>query len=121
MKFIKLSSIVILFALAACALPANAQNPPIKIVMSPRQTVPLWDIEKNINEKCPNVKIVLDSRKSDYMLEALGWSGSYHFTLFRKGGEVVFGTNTVMLSNAIKDVCKYMNAHGPVTAQAAGN
>jgi hypothetical protein len=47
------------------------------------------------------------------MLEAFGWSGSYKFVVFKKGGEAVYSTNTVMLSNSVKDVCKYVTSHSP--------
>jgi hypothetical protein len=82
---------------------------PIKFVMSPNSTVPSADIVKNLLEKCPNVTITLDSTKSDFMLEAGGWPGNYKFTLFKHGGDAVFSTETHLLSNAVKDVCKYVN------------
>jgi hypothetical protein len=44
------------------------------------------------------------------MLEAWGWSGNYKFTVFQKGGQAVYGTSTVLLSNAVKDVCKFVNS-----------
>jgi len=44
------------------------------------------------------------------MLEADGWSGHYKFTLFKHGGDAVFGTSTLLLSNAVKDVCHFVNA-----------
>ncbi len=111
MKFIRLSSIAILLIFAACAGTAYADKSPIKIFMSPRSNVPLADIVKNLNDKCPNATIVSDSTKSDYMLEAIGWPNGYKFVLFKKGGEVVFATSTAWLSNSVKDVCRYLNAH----------
>jgi hypothetical protein len=44
------------------------------------------------------------------MLEAWGWSGHYKFTVFKHGGDAVFSTSTVMLSNAVKDVCHYVSS-----------
>ncbi len=113
MKAIRLGSIALLlsFACAAFALPANADKAPFKIFMSPRSNVPLADIVKNLNDKCPNASIVTDSTKSDYMLEAVGWPNGYKFVLFKKGGQVVFATSTAWLSNSVKDVCRYVNAH----------
>jgi len=84
--------------------------PPVKVVMSPSSTVPKADLLKNLGDKCPNVSLVLDSTKSDYMLEAAWWAGEYKFTLYKKGGEAVYATSTHMLSNAVKDVCHYVNA-----------
>lgn len=85
-------------------------KPPLKLMMSPASTVPSADLVKNLREKCPNVTITLDSKESDFMLEAGGWSGRYKFTVFRKGGDAVFSTSTILLSNAVKDVCKYVNS-----------
>ncbi|HEV2488252.1 MAG TPA: hypothetical protein VGT03_00465 [Candidatus Acidoferrales bacterium] len=84
--------------------------PPLKVVMSPASTVPTADIVKNLLYKCANVTITLDSTKSDFMLEAAGWPGNYKFTVFKHGGDAVFSTNTHFLSNAVKDVCKYVNS-----------
>ncbi len=89
---------------------AKEQPKSVMLVLSPASTVPTADILKNLHEKCPNVSITLDSKKSDYMLEAGGWSGHYKFTLFKHGGDAVYGTSTVLLSNAVKDVCGYIKA-----------
>jgi hypothetical protein len=96
--------------LLAGAAGIGAVPKPVKLVLSPASTVPRADIMKHIVDKCPNVSFVLDSRKSDFMLEAWGWSGNYKFTVFQKGGQAVYGTSTVLLSNAVKDVCKFVNS-----------
>jgi len=82
---------------------------PVKLVLSPASSVPTADIVRNLHAKCPNVSITLDSKKSDYMLQAGGWSGNYRFTLFKHGGDAVYGTSTFLLSNAVKNVCKFIN------------
>ena len=87
---------------------AKEQPKSVTLVLSPASTVPTADILKNLHERCPNVSITLDSKKSDFMLEAGGWSGHYKFTLYKHGGDAVFGTSTVLLSNAVKDVCGYI-------------
>jgi len=107
MKKILLGATMFLLASAGSAL---AQPKPLKLVMSPNSTVPRSEIIKKINEKCPNVGLTLDSMKSDFMLEAGGWSGRYRFTVFKHGGDAVFSTSTAMLSNAVKDVCKFLNS-----------
>jgi hypothetical protein len=86
---------------------------PIKLYMSPSSTVPSADVVKNLMYKCPNVTVTLNSKDSDYMLEARGWPNHYRFTVFRKGGDAAFATSTVLLSNAVKDVCKYVNTYPP--------
>ena len=107
MKRILLGVFIVLFT---CAWTTAPQPRPLKLVLSPASTVPSADLMKNLGSRCPNVSITLDSKKSDYMLEAWGWSGHYKFTVYKKGGEAVYSTSTVMLSNAVKDVCHYVNA-----------
>ena len=98
--------ILLIYAILLLAVAAGigAEPKPVKLVLSPASTVPRADIMKHLVDKCPNVSFVLDSRKSDFMLEAWGWSGNYKFTVFQKGGQAVYATSTVLLSNAVKDV-----------------
>ncbi|HEV2341279.1 MAG TPA: hypothetical protein VGS15_05730 [Candidatus Acidoferrales bacterium] len=103
---------VLLLAGAANGKP-KPPKPALKLMMSPASTVPSADLVKYLQQKCPNVSITLDSKESDFMLEAGGWSGHYKFTVFRKGGDAVFATSTMLLSNAVKDVCRYVNANAP--------
>ena len=112
MKAIQLSSLAFVLFFAAALQAAPPPRYDIRFFLSPRSTVPSADVLRNLNEKCPGATIVLDPKKSDYMLEAFGWSGNYKFTLYRKGGEAVYSTQTAMLSNSVKDVCKYIGAHG---------
>lgn len=109
-KILVIGLMLSLVAVASFAKREKVPAKPLKVLLSPASTVPAGDIMKYLNEKCPNVTITLDSTKSDYMLTARGWSGQYRFTLYRHGGDLVFGTHTVMLSNAVKDVCKYVNS-----------
>jgi hypothetical protein len=109
MKKLAIGLLISLIPLTAFAKKEKIPVKPVKVVMSPASTVPAGDIMKYFHEKCPNVTITLDSTKSDYMLQARGWSGNYRFTLYRHGGDLVFGTTTIMLSNAVKDVCKFIN------------
>jgi hypothetical protein len=112
-KFVLAASILSLAFAAGAAYAKHPPYPPVKIVLSPASRVPSADIVKNLDDKCPNVRLTLNSRESDYMLDARGWPENYRFTLFRKGGTAVFATHTVMLSNAVKDVCKYVNNNPP--------
>ncbi len=105
-KIVLLSSL--LFFLAGAGT-AKADPKPVRLLMSPASTISSADLMKHIVEKCPNVSITLDSKKSDFMLEAGGWSGNYKFTVYQHGGLAVYSTTTRMLSNAVKDVCKYVN------------
>ncbi|MGB8674893.1 MAG: hypothetical protein WCD27_11125 [Candidatus Acidiferrales bacterium] len=105
-------AVMLMFAAGALAGSAQAQAKSVRIVLSPSSTVPRSDVTRHFLQKCPSAVIVLDPHKSDFMLQAGGWSGDYRFTLFRKGGQAVFGTSTVMLSNAVKDVCRYVSVQG---------
>jgi hypothetical protein len=105
-KIILFTSLLLFFAAAGAA---KADPKPVKLFLSPASTVSSAELMKHIVEKCPNVAMTLDSKKSDYMLEAGGWSGSYRFTVYQHGGTAVYSTTTRMLSNAVKDVCKFVN------------
>ncbi len=93
------------------AVAATAEAKPLRIFLSPSSTISSADIVKDLNTKCPNVSLTIDSRSSDYMLEATRWPDHYKFTLFRRGGDAVFSTSTHLMSNSVKDVCHYVNAH----------
>lgn len=108
MRKIFLAAATLVLAFAGTA---GAQNKPtIKIFMHPSSTVPTAEVMKHLVNKCPNVTITLDSKKSDFMVRAGGWSGNYQFVVYRHGGNAAYSTETALLSNAVKDVCKYMNS-----------
>jgi hypothetical protein len=107
------ASLLSLLLFAGAGNAKERLGPPLKIILSPASTVPSADIVKNLMYKCPNVTLTLNSKESDYMLSARGWPEHYRFTLYRKGGTAVFATSTVLLSNAVKDVCKYVNNNPP--------
>jgi hypothetical protein len=109
-KLIMLVAIV-MFAGVAGAGPDIAPGKPLKLVMARQSTVPIVDVMKNISEKCPNVTITTNPHDSDFMLYAGGWSGAYRFMIIKKGGDTLYATKTQLLSNAVKDVCHYLNTH----------
>jgi hypothetical protein len=89
---------------------AQGQTKTVRLYIAPHSTVALPDIMKNLVSKCPNTTITLDPQKSDFMLQAWGWSGNYKFTVFQRGGTALYGTTTVTLSNAVKDVCHFLQS-----------
>lgn len=107
-----LLSAVLAALVGAAAVQAAPKPGPLKIFLSPASNIPKADVMKNLSEKCPNVSITLDPKKSDYMIEAR-WVGRYSFTVFKHGGDAVYGTQTSFLHNAVKDVCHYINTHQP--------
>jgi len=89
---------------------AQGQPKTVRLYIAPDSTVALPDIIKNLASRCPDTTITIDPQKSDYMLQAWGWSGNYKFTVFQHGGTAVYGTMTVMLSNAVKGVCHFLQS-----------
>jgi len=108
---------MLVLMLCAGAGTAKAQRAPVKLYMSKRSMVPVGEIVRHLQNRCPNVSITTDDKKSDYMLDAVGWSGRYRLTLYRRGGDVVFSTTTQMLTNSVKDVCKFIGSQSapPIT------
>jgi hypothetical protein len=89
---------------------AQGQTKTVGLYIAPDSTVAVPDIMKNLVSKCPSTTITIDPLKSDFMLQAGGWSGNYKFTVFQHGGTAVYGTTTVTLSNAVKDVCHFLQS-----------
>ena len=112
-KFILGLAMLLLAGVAPVVPVASAQPPskPIKIVMSRQSTVDPVEIMKHLSQKCPNVTLTTNPKRSDFMLHAGGWSGNYRFLVIAKGGDTVYATQTTLLSNAVKDVCHYLNTH----------
>jgi hypothetical protein len=100
---------VLLLAVTAPLASAQYARRPLRLVLDRRSTVDPVGIVKNLGQRCPNITLTTNARESDYMLMAGGWSGSYRFLIVAKGGEQIFATQTVLLSNAVKDVCNFLN------------
>ncbi len=118
MKKILLSAATLALVLTFAGTAGAQAKPTVKIFISPNSRIPSADIMKNLVNKCPNATITLDSLKSDFMLEAI-WAGKYRFTVYRRGGTAVYATDTEWLSNAVKDVCKFINSPQGVAAEPA--
>ena len=101
---------VLLSLLAAAGATAQAPDHPLKLVLAPRSTADPVEIMKHLSESCPGVTITTSERNSDYMLYAGGWSGNYRFMVIQKGGDIIYTTETALLSNSIKNVCKFLRA-----------
>jgi hypothetical protein len=102
--------LAILMLSGAAGAGPEVSGKPLKLVIERHSTVPIVEIVKNFSDKCPNVTITTNLDRSDYMLQAIGWPGDgYHFMIIAKGGDSLYATKTVMLSNAVKDVCHFLN------------
>ena len=101
-----LATLAVIFATVATAQPP-ARN--LKIVLGPRSTADRFEVTKHFAQNCPNVMITGSERDSDFMVVAGGWSGDYRFMVIKKGGDVLYVTETALLSNSVKNVCKFLN------------
>jgi hypothetical protein len=115
-KFIVGLVVLILAGLAGVAPAAKAQSGPapgksLKLVLSRQSNVDPVEIMKHLSEKCPNVTLTTNPQHSDFMINAQGWSGDYRFMVIRHGGDTIYATETALLSNAVKNVCRYLNTH----------
>jgi hypothetical protein len=110
MKKIIISFAILVFAVATASAGPDAVGKPLKLVINRQSNVPEVDIMKNRSEKCPNVTITTNPQRSDYMLKAF-WTPDdrYRFEVIAKGGDSLYATKTVLLSNAVKDVCHFLN------------
>lgn len=96
---------------ALCAASSFAQPArTIRVVLSPRSTADRFEVTKHFGQSCRNVLITSNEHQSDFMVVAGGWSGDYRFMVIQKGGGVLYVTETMLLSNSVKDVCKFLNA-----------
>ncbi len=112
-KYFILGFAMLLLAGAAPVVNAQPQGRPIKLVLERRSMVNPVQITKHLGQKCPNVTLTTNEKNSDFMLRAEGWSGSYRFLVIAHGGDMIYATETSLLSNAVKDVCKFLNSQPP--------
>jgi hypothetical protein len=104
-----LSIVTVAVATAQQAPPPAAGPHALRIALAPRSTADPFEVTKHFSQSCPNVTITRNERESDFMLVAGGWSGDYRFLVVRKGGDVIYTTETALLSNSVKNVCKFLN------------
>jgi hypothetical protein len=110
-----LALLAVLSTAVATAAPAQDKTPPpsgrqFRLVLARRSTADPVEIMKHLSQTCPNITMTTNSKASDYMLYAGGWSGDYRFMVIGKGGDTLYATETTLLSNAVKDVCKFVNS-----------
>jgi hypothetical protein len=86
-----------------------------RVALTPQSTISHGLIAKNM-DRC-QITLTLDATKADYLLEATGelaHSGNNYrrvdFTVFSLSGDVLFHTRTIQIKNAVKDVCKFIEA-----------
>ena len=106
---------MLLFAGAASVQAQPKDQPrPLKIVLARGSTADPVEIVKHLSRNCPNITLTSSVKESDYMVYAGGWSGAgYRFMVIAPGGDTIYATETTLLSNAVKDVCRFLNTHAP--------
>jgi hypothetical protein len=107
-----LCSLLLTLLPAGGLLAGDSSLPPgkqVKLVLARQSTADSIEIMKHLSQSCPNITLITNLRNSDYMLYAGGWSGDYRFMVIRKGGETIYATQTVLLSNAVKNVCRFLD------------
>jgi hypothetical protein len=109
-KLIAVFAIVLFAGAAGAGTDVPVTGKALKIVIARQSNVPSVDIMKNLSDKCPNVTITTNPKNSDFMLYAL-WTPDdrYRFQVIAKGGDSLYATKTILLSNAVKDVCHFLN------------
>jgi hypothetical protein len=115
-------ALAIAVAILGLAVPVTKAGPPqvkpLKLVLARQSTADPVAVMKNFSQHCPNITLTTDQKRSDYMLYAGGWSGSYRFMIIAHGGDSIYATQTTLLSNAVKDVCRFLNAQPQKIAQS---
>ena len=110
---IPVAMLAIISAAVATAQPTSSADRPaprqLRLVLAPRSTADPFEVTKHFSQSCPNVTITRNEHESDFMLYAGGWSGDYRFMVIKKGGDVLYTTETALLSNSVKNVCKFLN------------
>ena len=111
-----LALLAVVSTAVATAAPAQDKTPPppasgrqFRLVLARHSTADPVEIMKHLSQSCPNITMTTNQHSSDYMLYAGGWSGDYRFMVIAKGGDTIYATETALLSNAVKDVCKFLN------------
>ena len=105
--------------------PVAGQDVAVTIALTSTSGTPATYLLENFPKSgCPNISIILDESKADYVLDAHGGDfegakgseGAHgprppqpkaRYTLY-KNRTAVFGTTPVKEKNAVKDVCKFL-------------
>jgi hypothetical protein len=101
------------FSLVLVSLSAHATD--VKVAVLPRSTMATSQLLKGFSVSCPNVSIILDESRADYLVEAQGpkdteWLKHYRITLFDQQGRAVFSADKHYPGASAKEVCKFLNA-----------
>jgi hypothetical protein len=108
-------------AMLAGAVGTSAQSAPprqVNVAIDPRSEGEAQSelIVKGFGNSCPNVSIIRDETKAEYVIlasESNPWRGfllHYYITVYDKQGKVVFATDKHHDKNASEAACRFINA-----------
>ena len=103
---------------AAAARASKDQPLPrqLKVAIDPRSSEGMERelITNGFRDVCPNVSIIRDESKAEYVIFASGTCPGflchYYVTLYDKQGKVVFTTDKHTGKNAVNAFCQFMNS-----------
>jgi len=102
--------------LVLSAIPALAQNAPQSIALTGKSNVPIADISKAFEKKCPSVGVTNDTTKSDFILEAIKQHQPHKWASFdlalsdRDGIAFRSVSDADNLADAVKELCRELEA-----------
>jgi len=104
---------------ATAAAPKSKDQSPqsqVKVAIDPRSSEGMERelITNGFRDVCPNVSIIRDESKAEYVIFASGTCPGflchYYVTLYDKQGKVVFTTDKHTGKNAVNAFCQFMNS-----------
>jgi hypothetical protein len=108
--------VLILASVVSISSAFGQSNPQKRIALTSASNVTTGEVARELAKHCPEIKVTVDASKADYTLEAKFIQGtksgnayqSAEFTLFSLDGDVLFSTSTMLVKNAVKDVCSFI-------------
>jgi hypothetical protein len=102
-----------LFLIAVLLLagqPVSSQDNSKTVALTEHSNIPTEEISKSLHKECPQVSIVQDATKSDYVVEATRKTGSqgevaYIFSLSNRE-RIIFRSSEPSLGASVKYVCR---------------
>jgi hypothetical protein len=102
----------------SAAQESKDQPPPhqVNVAIDPQSAGATEQLVKGFGNSCPNVSIVRDESKAEYVIVAsvcaagCGWLTHFYITVYDKQGKVAFATDKVDSERSTKAVCRFFNA-----------
>ena len=97
----------------------SKDQPPLRqlyVAIDPQSAGATEQLVKGFGNSCPNVSIVRDESKAEYVIVAsvcaagCGWLTHFYITVYDKQGKVAFATDKVDSERSTKAACRFFNA-----------